>query len=66
MDSYSIISNDRSILGESPVWDEKLQRIYWVDIEGKCLHAWSYIENQKLIVLKMEKQMDMEGFGVGL
>ena len=49
MVSYSIISNDRSILGESPVWDEKLQRIYWVDIEGKCLHAWSYIENQKLI-----------------
>ena len=49
MDSYSIISNDRSILGESPVWDEKLQRIYWVDIEGKCLHAWSYIENKKLI-----------------
>tara|TARA_Y100001960_G_C14613187_1_gene796880 strand:+ start:60 stop:926 length:867 start_codon:yes stop_codon:yes gene_type:complete len=49
MDSYSIISNDRCILGESPVWDEKLQRIYWVDIEGKCLHAWSYIENKKLI-----------------
>ena len=49
MDSYSIISNDRSILGESPVWDEKLQRIYWVDIEGKCLHSWSYIENKKLI-----------------
>ena len=49
MDSYSIISNNRSILGESPVWDEKLQRIYWVDIEGKCLHAWSYIDNKKLI-----------------
>lgn len=48
MIDYTIVSNERSTLGESPIWDEKLKRIYWVDIEGKCLHAWSYIENKNL------------------
>ena len=48
MINYSIVSNERSTLGESPIWDEKLKRIYWVDIEGKSLHARSYIENKNL------------------
>ena len=48
MTVFSIVSDERSILGESPIWDDKLQRIYWVDIEGKSLHAWSYIDNKKL------------------
>jgi len=46
--NFSIISDERSILGECPIWDELSQRIYWVDIEGKTLHAWSYLENKKL------------------
>jgi sugar lactone lactonase YvrE len=25
-------------LGESPVWDDRLSRLYWVDILGGCLH----------------------------
>lgn len=48
MNKFSIVSDDRSILGESPIWDEINQRIYWVDIEAKKLHAWSYLENKKL------------------
>jgi len=48
MSNFTIVNNERSILGESPIWDELLQRIYWVDIEGKILHAWSYLDNKKL------------------
>ena len=48
MCNFSIVSNERSILGESPIWDDIYKRIYWVDIEGKTLHAWSYLDNKKL------------------
>ena len=48
MNKFSIVCDHVSILGESPIWDEIYQRIYWVDIESKSLHAWSYIDNQKL------------------
>ena len=48
MNNYSIVSDDKSILGESPIWDEFYQRIYWVDIESKRLHGWSFLANKKL------------------
>ena len=48
MNNYSIVSNEKSILGESTIWDEIYQRIYWVDIESKRLHAWSFLDNKKL------------------
>jgi len=48
MSNYTIVSNDVSILGESPIWDEIYQRLYWVDIESKRLHAWSFLDNKKL------------------
>ena len=48
MSNYSIVSDDISILGESPIWDEIYQRLYWVDIESKRLHAWSFLDNKKL------------------
>ena len=48
MSNFSIVSDEKSILGESPIWDELSQKIYWVDIEGKTLHAWSYLDNKKL------------------
>lgn len=30
----------RSALGEGPVWDWRMQRLFWVDIEGKMLHSF--------------------------
>ena len=45
LDSFRKIGKYRSVLGESPVWDEKLQRLYWVDIESKKLYAWDYNTN---------------------
>jgi sugar lactone lactonase YvrE len=33
------ISGSTSVLGEGPLWDERLQRLYWVDIEGGAVHC---------------------------
>jgi sugar lactone lactonase YvrE len=29
-----------STLGEGPIWDEREQALYWVDIRAPCLHRW--------------------------
>ena len=42
MAEFRVVSSFRSVLGESPVWDELLQRLYWVDIESKKIYAWDY------------------------
>ena len=42
MAEFQVVSSFRSVLGESPVWDELLQRLYWVDIESKKIYAWDY------------------------
>ena len=42
MQNYKVIGKENSRLGESPIWDENYQRLYWVDIESKKLHAWDY------------------------
>lgn len=42
MHDFKIISKSKSILGESPLWDEKCHKLYWVDIEGKKLHSWNF------------------------
>ena len=49
MDNYKIIGEIKSVLGESPIWDENYQRLYWVDIESKKLNAWDYISNKTYI-----------------
>ena len=33
-----LISRSRATLGEGPVWDDRAQRLYWVDIERGELH----------------------------
>ena len=30
----------RTDLGESPVWDERSQRLYFIDINSKKIHIW--------------------------
>jgi sugar lactone lactonase YvrE len=32
------ISTSRDTVGESPVWSVAEQALYWVDIEGRCIH----------------------------
>jgi len=36
-----VVLEHYSMLGEGPVWDDKLQRICWVDILGKEIHQYS-------------------------
>ena len=33
-----VISTGRDKVGESPVWDDQAQALYWVDIEGRHIH----------------------------
>lgn len=33
-----LIYDARAALGEGPVWDERKQRLYWVDITGRSIH----------------------------
>lgn len=37
------VSTSRDAVGESPVWSVAEQALYWVDIEGRCIHRldWS-------------------------
>jgi gluconolactonase len=30
----------RTDLGESPVWDERTQTLYFIDINSKHIHVW--------------------------
>lgn len=34
---WRVIGDTRDRVGESPVWDEQAQALYWVDIEGRCI-----------------------------
>lgn len=36
----------RDQVGESPVWSPAEQALYWVDIEGRQLHRWTYADQQ--------------------
>ena len=33
-----VVSTGRDKVGESPVWDDQAQALYWVDIEGRHIH----------------------------
>ncbi|WP_336789893.1 SMP-30/gluconolactonase/LRE family protein [Paenibacillus sp. MMO-177] len=41
---------ERNELGEGPVWDERLQELIWVDIEGRKLHRYRPSDGRKLQV----------------
>lgn len=32
----------RCILGESPIWDERINRLAWVDIDSRRVHRWDW------------------------
>ncbi|MCG2461637.1 SMP-30/gluconolactonase/LRE family protein [Flavobacteriaceae bacterium F89] len=35
-----LVVNSKSILGEGPVWHQGLQKLFWVDIEGRKIHIF--------------------------
>ena len=40
MEKISCVLDAAAITGESPVWDEKRARLYWVDIPGQKIHRF--------------------------
>jgi sugar lactone lactonase YvrE len=36
-----LVLDAKAALGEGPVWSAREQRLYWVDIEAGCLHAFA-------------------------
>jgi sugar lactone lactonase YvrE len=32
----------RAVLGECPIWDPRLGALFWVDIDGRCVHRWDW------------------------
>jgi sugar lactone lactonase YvrE len=41
-----LLPDHRDQVGESPVWSPAEQALYWVDIEGRKLHRWTYADQQ--------------------
>jgi sugar lactone lactonase YvrE len=35
----TLVWDERALLGEGPLWDEREQRLLWVDVEGRTLHT---------------------------
>ena len=39
-----LLPDHRDEVGESPIWSSTEQALYWVDIEGRKLHRWTYAD----------------------
>jgi hypothetical protein len=39
MNAYQLVADTPDRVGESPVWDGREQRLWWVDIEGACIRC---------------------------
>lgn len=38
MTGHDVVGSTRSELGECPVWDGRIDRLWWIDIEGRSVH----------------------------
>lgn len=41
---FEVLCAHRAQIGESPLWSAAEQALYWVDIEGRSLQRWSWVE----------------------
>lgn len=46
MSSFQVIATGPDRVGESPVWDVRLQALWWVDIESRRVRRWSQSSGQ--------------------
>ncbi len=46
--NYEILYNENSILGECPIWDEKSQRLFWIDGLGKKVHIFDPVSGRNI------------------
>ena len=38
--NVDVVWDERALLGEGPLWDEREQCLYWVDVDGFALHTY--------------------------
>ncbi|MBB6448396.1 sugar lactone lactonase YvrE [Geomicrobium halophilum] len=55
MNSATCVQDLKSDLGEGPVWNEKKQTLYWVDINGQKIHKWKMKQDQQIAYHLPEK-----------
>jgi sugar lactone lactonase YvrE len=46
----TVIVQARTDLGESPVWDARLKRLYFVDINSKNLQIWDSVTKGHTVI----------------
>jgi sugar lactone lactonase YvrE len=46
MSSFQVIAAGPDRVGESPVWDARLQALWWVDIESQLVRRWTQASGQ--------------------
>lgn len=46
MSSFQVIAAGPDCVGESPVWDARLQALWWVDIESQLVRRWTQATGQ--------------------
>lgn len=49
-ENLELISRTNCIVGEGPMWDERTQKLYFVDIIGSCYYAMDYSTGDKIKV----------------
>lgn len=45
-----VVVEARTDLGESPVWDARIQRLYFVDINSKNIQYWDSESNEPVVI----------------
>lgn len=45
---YEIVYNENSVLGEGPIWDEKTQRLFWIDGLGQKVHIFNPASSENI------------------
>ena len=46
MNAYQVIAKGPDRVGESPVWDARLQALWWVDIDSRRIQRWTESSGQ--------------------
>ena len=46
MEKVKCILNNKSVLGEGPVWDESRKKLFFVDIMGKKINSFDPITKE--------------------
>ena len=58
-----LVQDVRAVLGEGPIWDERSQRLHWVDIHAGLVHRFSPADGSDL-VLNIGQPVSAVGLGL--